>query len=234
MANAVIEKYAKQYRLTDDGNSMARLFIPQNNILATLTPMAVQASLVGQSLVKELSYIYSVTPEMIAHGLPTDVFTVETIYDLKNELIIEFGAEFILELLLNIWSESCVGGIADLLPIIGEVVVTTLEATFTATLIWQIGTITAMYFMNDEKWVTSKQETHRRARKQTGLPSPNISRPGVLKNIPQKNLEIQGKIIRRVGQIIHLMKENNPTITPAQIRSLLKEKGISYEFIKIE
>jgi hypothetical protein len=233
-ANAVIEKYAKHYHLMNFGSSMTGLFIPKDSIQATLAPIAVQAPLICQPLAKELSYIYSATPEMITQGLVTDAITIETTYDLKNEFIIEFGPEFILELLLGIWLESGVEAVAGLLPVIGEVIVTTLDVTFTTTLTWQIGIMTAMYFMNDEKWVTSKQETRRRARKQLGLPSPNARRPGVLKNIPQKNPEIQEKIIRGVEQIIRLMKESNPAITPAQIHSLLKEKGIDDEFIETE
>jgi uncharacterized protein (DUF697 family) len=231
-ANIVIEKYAMHHRFMDIENCIAEIFISKDDILAALAPIAAQAPLIYQPLVKELSCIYSATPDMIMQGLVIDTVTITMISDLKNKFIIEFGPEFILELLHEIWSELGIGAVADLQPVIGDVAVAIFDATFATTLIWQIGTMTAMYFMNDEEWIASKQETRRRARKQTGLPSPRVVRPEVLKAIPQKNPEINEKITRGVENTIHIMKESDPTMTHEHLRFILREKGIGDDFIE--
>lgn len=231
-ANAVIERYAKRHRFMDVGIGIAGLFIPGGGIIAALASIAAQAPLIYQPLVKELSHIYAATPDMVTRGIVTDAVITDTIYDLKNELIFEFGPEFLLELLQEIWPELGMGAVAGLIPIIGGIAAATLDATFAATLTWQIGTMTAMYFMNDEEWVNSKKETLRRARKQTGLPSPSAARPGALTGIPQKTPEINEKIVKGVENTVRLMKESNPAITQDQLRSILKGKGISDEFIE--
>lgn len=233
-ANAVIERYARHHHLLDIScGSIAKLFLSGGAPLAMLAPIANQAPFIYQPLIQELSHIYSATPEMIVRESITNPTLNTTGQALVEGLSLEFGSEFIQDLLYEIWLEAGRETAVDLLPIIGEIVFTVLGTTLSTTLIWQISTMTAMYFLNNETWVTSKQETRLRARKQTGLPSPNTRRPEVLIGIPHKNPEIREKITHGVNLAIQLLKKRNPAITHEQLRLLLKKQGIADEFIEI-
>jgi uncharacterized protein (DUF697 family) len=231
MANVVIERYAKRNRFANVGIGIAGLFVPGGGILSTLVSIATQSPMVYQPMVKELSHIYGASPDMVTKGMVTDALISNTSYNLQNQFFLEFGPEFLLELLQQIWPELGIGAVTGLIPIIGGIAAAALDATFSATLTWQVGTMTAMYFMNDEEWVNSKQETRRRARKQTGLPSPSTVRPGVLAGITHNTPEIDEKIVRGVENTIRMIKEGSPEITPERLRSILKGKGIDDEFI---
>lgn len=233
-ANAVIEKYARHHRFLDISSRVAETSHTHSDIVSILAPVAARAPALCQALVRELVYIYSAPPQTIAYGAVSETIASlpgDTLYEGKHDLIRVFGPELLLDLLYEIWLEVGVSALPDLIPLIKKIGADTVDATFEATLVWHIGTMTALYFLYGEEWVISEQETRQRARKQTGLPSPNATRPRVLQEIPQKTPEIEEKIVRGIQRTVQLVQERNPMMTHEQLLLMLRESGISDEFI---
>jgi hypothetical protein len=226
LANTVIQRYAERSRFLNVGVNITGLFVPGGSLLALLTTLATQAPAIYKPLVNELSSIYLAEPDMITRGQITDAVLTTTGHSIRNSLIVDFGPEFFFEVLQVMWPELGLGALTSVIPLVSAVVAMTLDATFAATMTWQVGTMTAMYFMNDEAWVISQKETRNLARKQTGLPSPRATRPGVLNSILPGTPEIRERILGHIDHAIDVLRQKRPGITPEQIRSILAGQGI--------
>jgi uncharacterized protein (DUF697 family) len=147
LASKIIARYAERHRFMDVFIGAAGLLIPGGGIIAMIATMAAQAPAVYQPMVKELAQVYGTSPDSVTRGMVTDATLTGAFADMGNELASEFGQEFLLELIQELWPELGFGAAIGFIPVVGAIAAATLDATFAATLTWEVGVMVAMYFI---------------------------------------------------------------------------------------
>ena len=232
LAEQVIAEYAMKHAAMDVVIGIAGTFIPFGGIGAMLVSLAAQAPVVYQPLVKDLAKIYSASADEFTQKVINKAAIIGAVGDIGSEILgaslaSEFGQEFLLEILHELWPELGLGAVVGALPIIGGVVSAGLDATLAATLTWRVGITTALYFFNGEEWPGgNKKKAYDIAKRKTGTPSPVPSRPGTIgEDLLRKDQAMWEKNVRAVIQIIRSMKKANSALSKDEMRSLLKEDG---------
>jgi hypothetical protein len=215
------------------GQAMADLVIgalvPGGDRQTKLASIASQVPLIYQPMLKELVIIYTTPPDHFARGMVTQATIVGSSLSrtsgLAYEYLIgEFDRPFLLEQLHEIWREAGIEGTSGVL--LG------IEATIAATLTWQVGVTTALYFLYGEAWIATKQQTVEQARALTGLPSPEMQERVNLTSIFQRVSHVREKALAALAQRIYHLKKATRSISKDTMLSIFREEGIPDDLIE--
>ena len=256
-ATTVISSYVAKHTAMDVAIGILGTFIPFGGLASMGVSIAAQAPVIYQPMVKDLAKIYSKSPDKTTTGIVAGAIVVGGIGDAVSEAISEylsseFGQEFLLEILGEIAPELTVGLAAGALPLVGGVVGAALDAILAATLTWQVGTMTSMYFFNGEVWIGgSKLETRKLVKNIVGFALPPVLPKSIeyvvnniiLKNkkvttkvdiahVSKQNPEIRDKTVEALRQQIEIARELDPSTSKDKLRALWRTKKIPDYFIE--
>ncbi|MBV9691055.1 MAG: hypothetical protein JO202_15260 [Ktedonobacteraceae bacterium] len=232
LANQVINNYAAGHALMDVVIGAAGLLVPGGGVAAMLASLAAQAPVIYSPMVRSLARIYSATPDQFTRGIVTAATIVGAAVDIGDEVLAEalsseFGQEFLLSILHEIWPELGVGTLLSFIPFAGGFIAAGLDATLAATLTWRVGITTILYFMNNEEWVGgSKANTLRQAKQIVGVMSPKTHNRVDLSSLANRVPEVKRKALTGIKQQINVLKRANSTISKSEIREILTSEGV--------
>lgn len=237
LANQVINNYATGHATMDVIIGAAGLLVPGGGVAAMLVSLAAQAPVIYNPMVKSLARIYSATPDQFTTGLVTSTTIAGSAFDVGDEILAEalsteFGQEFLLSILHEIWPELGVGTLLSFIPFAGGFIAAGLDATLAATLTWRVGITTILYFMNGEEWVGgSKANTLQKAKQVIGVMSPKTNNRVNLNDLANSVPETKKKALAGIKQQINVLKRANNTISKSEIRHILTSEGVNASLV---
>lgn len=156
-----IGTFAIAHQAIDVGMGVVGWFIPAGGLISMAASIGVQAPLIYQPLSREIGKIYLAQPDGEVNELVDDAAIEGAIAD----LVAGFGTEFMTEIAMELLHEIGIGAGIAVLPIIGNIVGTALDAKIAATMTWRVGITTAIYFENGCHWVGDRKTTYEAARR---------------------------------------------------------------------
>lgn len=236
LANEIIATYAQKHKMMDIsvglGSGLAGILIPGISFVGLVGSLVAAVPVIYNPMTQKLAYIYKTSPDKVTRGLKVDTILAESVYDVGAELLFDFTTDFLMELITEMWPQLVAGAGASLIPFAGLAANAILDGIIASTLTWRLGTMTAIYYMNDENWLHSnKKRTRQEANKLTGFPSADIHRPDALSRIVDIP-EVMETNVEKMLQTAKLMREANPNITNAQLREIFKKQSLPEKWIE--
>jgi len=237
LANQVINNYAAGHAAIDVIIGAAGLLVPGGGVAAMLASLAAQAPIIYSPMVKSLARIYSAEPDQFTRGLVTAATITGGAFDIGSEVLAEalsteFGQEFLLSILHEIWPELGVGTLLSFIPFAGGFIAAGLDATLAATLTWRVGITTILYFLNGEEWIGgSKTNTLKHAKRVIGVMSPKTNDRVNLNSLPNTVPEAKRKALAGLQQQIKVLKRANSSISKSEIRAIFIAEGIDASLV---
>ena len=225
-AKQTITKFASRHMAMDVGIGVVGT-VPGLGIPALIASIVAQVPLIYHPMIKELSVIYSSSPNEVTSSYIAQALAIDIAYQPASDILIsDMGVDFMTEIIGEIISEGGIGAaIGTFIPIVGGIVAAGLDAIIASKLTWRVGTLTAMYFLYDEEWIGNRKETYNIAKKEIGTVL-----PGNTGNLDSavKNEHVCRKIVQGIIDKIKTIKKYAPNLSNSQIKNDLLKEGLPH------
>jgi hypothetical protein len=228
LATRVIESYAAKPPKLEMPMGMASNFLPGGPLVKFFTSLATQARGQYQLLVRDLAVIYGIPVTALGESVlrPDERST-----QVGLALAAEFSQQFLTNLLTDMAPDLWLNVAAGMVPVLGRVAGGSVDAAITATLVWQIATMTVLYLLNDTAWLGDQTETARLAKQIVGKPNGQPRGRVRLDDLPYHVPSVYWRLVDGLVEDIQAMRCANPSLTPDGARASLQSLGVRDDLI---
>lgn len=217
LARETINAYAKKHIVMDVGIGLVGLIpAPGAAVVALGASIAAQVPVVYHPLVRKLGVIYTAPPDEL-HHVQFDLLPEQIVLNSAADITADFTVEFLVSASWEIYSAA----VATIwFPIVGGVIGAILDYHIAKTMTNRVGRMTALYYLNGERWKNgSLKETHNEAKQEA---------KGNLDDIPGKNPDVRRTMIGKLVMLINMVSRN---MNKDQIREMFKAQQVPDDLI---
>lgn len=225
-SNLLLSRYATGHAAMDVLIGAAGFLpIPGAATASMVTAIALQAPLVYQPLAKQIAAIYGRDHDGTTKHEVLQTAVAGGVLDVAANL----GSEFFQEIAGDLLREAGFGFLLSIIPVMGGLASTYLDAKIAWTLTWRVGFMVALYHENGGKWVKSRRHSYDLAKKYIKLSRKENGTPPRIADFIHTASEVRTSQEATIALMAKMLLESG--INKNDVARKLRERGVSDEII---
>jgi uncharacterized protein (DUF697 family) len=199
--------------------------IPFMGLATIIAAIAAQAPIIYQPLARDIAEIYGRQPGSTERA---EVFRGATAGGLQD-VAVDVGVEFFREIGIEVLQDVGWGAAASVIPVLGGIASTAIDATIAWTMTWRVGLMLALYHENGGRWINSRKHTYELVRKQIKMQKNNGQARPTIRQVVANNKSVTNSQEASVNLIAQMLLDQG--FSKEDVRKSLTARNIPAELV---